>query len=80
MNAMTDIRARLRVRNGLLFMWRFAPLSWRLRYMAYNLAKLPYDVARGRLPLMPALRGWADGLAAIAKPVSTRVRLETHRP
>ena len=64
-NDLSDLRAQLRVRNGLLFMWRFAPRSWRASYIAYNLAKLPADVVRGRLPLVPALKGWAEGLKAI---------------
>lgn len=80
LNAMSDVRARLRVRNGLLFMWRFAPRSWRISYITYNIAKLPIDVVRGRLPLFPALKGWADGINAIRTPVPERERLETSQP
>lgn len=74
------VRARLRVRNGLLFMWRFAPKSWRLSYVVYNLAKLPADVVRGRIPLSTAVVGWIDGLRAVCGPAPSRELLPSLSP
>ena len=79
-NALSVVRARLRVRNGLVFMWRFAPKSWRFPYVAYNLAKLPVDVLRRRLPLSAAVVGWLDGFRAVGRSTPSRERLPSRSP
>lgn len=63
-NDLAAQRVRLRARNGVLFMSRFAPAGWSALFLAYHLAKIPFDaLRRGHSPWALA-GGYLDGLRA----------------
>lgn len=78
-NALGNLRLRLRARNGTLFMARFSPRSWFLRYLAYHVAKIPLDFARhGHSPAI-LVSGYLDGIRA-ARQVRGQVFMLTPAP
>lgn len=74
-NRLSGLRAHQRIRNGVLFTWRHARRRWRLPYLGYTIAKIPFDVVRGRTELLPALRGVRDGLRLARRAAAPRERL-----
>jgi hypothetical protein len=63
-NGLSQLRLRLRARNGTIFMCRFAPRTWFLTFLAYQLAKLPADLVRHGHSPWNRLAGFAAGLRA----------------
>jgi len=61
-NDLGDVRLRLRARNGMLFMFRFAPLSWAIRFLLYQLAKIPADRLRHGQSARTLFQGYIEGL------------------
>lgn len=64
-NELSDARARLRARNGILFMKRHAPAGWATRFLLYHLAKTPFDLLRGRARPWLQWSGYVAGLRAV---------------
>jgi len=72
-----ELTLRLRARNGTLFMSRFAPRSWYVRFLLYQLARIPLDLVRyGHRPGV-LLGGYLEGIRAAGRRDVTRRYLPT---
>jgi radical SAM protein with 4Fe4S-binding SPASM domain len=61
-NDLGSLRLRLRARNGSIFMYRYTPKLSFLTYLAYQVAKLPFDFLRHGHSPWNRLSGFAEGV------------------
>jgi radical SAM protein with 4Fe4S-binding SPASM domain len=79
-NDLSRVRLYLRARNATVFMSRFTPASWCVRFLAYHLAKLPLDVIRYGHSPWALLSGYAAGVRAALRRDFPNRYLPTRRP
>ena len=64
---LSRFRLRQRARNGVIFMYRFAPRVWFPLFVGYHLAKIPFDTLRKGHPPGLLLSGYLEGLRLIRR-------------